>query len=177
MFFQVIGDKKGGGTTRAFQSLGRNLITDIKNVFDVPVQFLHVIRNPYDNIATMAIREVLPREFISKGGFLNDTDLLASHVKKYFSLIRENAILRRTLDVMDVHSADMIEHPKKTLLQICKFLKIECDDKYLQDCASIVFPSPSKTRHNVKWTPQLKDAVQYRISQYPFLARYNFESN
>ena len=108
---------------------------------------------------------------------LNDTVLLESQIKSYFSLVKENALLRGILEVMDVHSADMIEHPKDTLLQICKFLEIECDEKYLQDCASIVFQSPSKTRHNVVWTPHLKRMVQYGINKHPFLSRYSFKSN
>ncbi|MDD4881572.1 MAG: hypothetical protein PHX10_08350, partial [Gallionellaceae bacterium] len=49
---KVIGDKKGGNTSlmlknKAFQ-------TAVERIFKVPVKYLHVIRNPYDNITTMA---------------------------------------------------------------------------------------------------------------------------
>ena len=66
----MIGDKKGGGTTRAFQWFGPQYMADIKDVFAVPVHFLHVVRNPFDNIATMAIRAVLSRQFISQVSFV-----------------------------------------------------------------------------------------------------------
>lgn len=108
---------------------------------------------------------------------LNDTVLIQSKIKNYFSLVAQNSPLRRMLHVLDVHSADMIQDPKRSMQRICKFLKVECDEKYLQDCASIVFQSPSKTRSNVMWTEELKQEVYTRMKKYPFLSRYSFSSN
>ncbi|XP_062516856.1 uncharacterized protein LOC134192169 isoform X2 [Corticium candelabrum] len=177
-YIQVIGDKKGGGTTRAFESFRHKFnIKDIAEVMGVPIRFIHVIRNPFDNIATMAIRSVTTRQFISDGGVLNDSDTLKSEVKHYFSLVNINRQLHSILHVMDVHSADIIENPEKTLLRICEFLEIECDEKYLRDCASIVFPSPSKTRNNVVWPPKVINEVYSHMRKYNFLTRYNFMSN
>ena len=88
-----------------------------------------------------------------------------------------NRELRFTLNVLDVHSADMIKDPKSNLLRICKFLQIECDDKYLQDCASIVFKSPSKTRNNVVWTSDIKHQIYSEMRKYSFFDRYNFTSD
>lgn len=112
-----------------------------------------------------------------QGGVLNDSDTLKSEVKHYFSLVNINRQLHSILHVMDVHSADIIENPEKTLLRICEFLEIECDEKYLRDCASIVFPSPSKTRNNVVWPPKVINEVYSHMRKYNFLTRYNFMSN
>ena len=43
-----------------------DVVDELKRAVNVPVRFLHVIRNPYDNIATMAIRSVVNRKFISE---------------------------------------------------------------------------------------------------------------
>ena len=62
----MIGDKKGGNTSRTFADVkSRDRLRDITTVVGVPVRFLHVIRNPFDNIATMAIRSEANRQFIS----------------------------------------------------------------------------------------------------------------
>ena len=77
--------------------------------------------------------------------------------------------------VHDVASIDVMMETRKTLLKICDFLEITCTEKYLRDCASIVDPRPSQTRHNVEWTGKQIKRVQSLIAQYPFLQRYSFE--
>ena len=33
-----------------------NVLKEIQHVLDIPFKFLHVVRNPYDNIATLLLR-------------------------------------------------------------------------------------------------------------------------
>ena len=69
MFFiyQVIGDKKGTSTTRHLinflnaSSTTPNRFAALKNAIGVPVKFIHLVRNPFDNIATMTLRAAHPR--------------------------------------------------------------------------------------------------------------------
>jgi len=78
--------------------------------------------------------------------------------------------------VHDVASMDVITNPRETLMKICDFLEVTCTEKYLQDCASIVSPVPSKTRDNVVWTEDQIKRVQKLIKHFPFLTRYSVES-
>ena len=54
----VIGDKSGGMTAQVFRKNWKHFISlyqDSQNTVQVPVHVIHVVRNPYDNIATMLL--------------------------------------------------------------------------------------------------------------------------
>jgi hypothetical protein len=56
---QVIGDKKVGKTTLLFQRDPQkysSMLQEIRQEVKIPIKFLHVVRNPFDNMATMALR-------------------------------------------------------------------------------------------------------------------------
>lgn len=54
---QVIGDKKGGRTTRLLAS-NNNLLGNMSKTVNLPIKIIHVVRNPFDNIATMVLRKL-----------------------------------------------------------------------------------------------------------------------
>ena len=52
-----MGDKKGDRTTRQLMSPeSMNASLEIQRALKIPIKYVHVIRNPHDNIATMLIR-------------------------------------------------------------------------------------------------------------------------
>ncbi|NHJ31861.1 MAG: hypothetical protein FK732_03270, partial [Asgard group archaeon] len=51
----VIGDKKGGGSSKLLK-LHPDLIEKLENKIKLKIKIIHVIRNPYDNITTIARR-------------------------------------------------------------------------------------------------------------------------
>ena len=64
-FVQVIGDKQGGNTALALAQLGNlNVLEEIHQVVQVPMKFIHVHRNPFDNIATMMLRAIGSRDAV-----------------------------------------------------------------------------------------------------------------
>ncbi|XP_065835358.1 uncharacterized protein [Oscarella lobularis] len=172
---QVIGDKKAGSTSWFASS---KLIWKLHNVVKVPIRFLHVIRNPYDNIATIAIRSLNQgREFLVNEKILDDEELLSRKINYYFHLVSKANQIRLRQNALDVHSIDLLLKPKMTLFRICNYLKIECSEKYLRDCASLLFKTPSQSRKNVKWTRTLIKEVEIKMRPYDFLRRYSFESD
>ena len=63
-----MGDKKGGKTTRQlFHKENQEALKQIQQVLKIPLKFVHVIRNPYDNIATMLLRAVNKRNEADTG--------------------------------------------------------------------------------------------------------------
>ena len=61
--FQVIGDKKGGVTSDILKNEHRMAdLEDIEAIVGVPIKFVHVIRNPFDNIATALLRAMNKRK-------------------------------------------------------------------------------------------------------------------
>ena len=54
---QVIGDKKAAqASVILLETKGRASVKQLESKLGVQLKFLHVIRNPFDNIATMALR-------------------------------------------------------------------------------------------------------------------------
>ena len=66
---KVIDDKKGGGTAYALMNDSQlSVLEEIQEVLQVPMKFIHVIRNPFDNIATMMLRRTNSRDAVTKVG-------------------------------------------------------------------------------------------------------------
>lgn len=55
-------------------------------------------------------------------------------------------------------------------------VRLDLPDDYVKACASIVFPSPRKTRHARSWTAAERDAVAAGIARHPFFAGYGWAS-
>ena len=67
--FKVIGDKKGGYTASALSHVDNlDVLQEIHQVVQVPMKFIHVHRNPFDNIATMMLRNTGSRDAVREEG-------------------------------------------------------------------------------------------------------------
>ena len=162
---KVIGDKKGGDSTSKLR-YKPELLNVLQNKIDVPAKFIHVIRNPYDNISTMYTRS-------------NKKDKkLADSINQYFYLCDTIAQLKQQInqgDMIDIRHEKNISNPKFWLNEICKFLGIDAGDDYLDDCANIIYQSPNKSRHKVQWNDELIETVKNKMNQYNFLSGYSYE--
>jgi hypothetical protein len=159
---RVAGDKRGRATTERLHH-DPALLDRLRRKLGVPVRFVHVVRNPYDNITTMARR--------AHGD-------LALAARRYFELCDGVAAVRARLapgEILDVRHEDVVADPRGALARLCAFVGVEPDDAYLEACASVVFPSPRRSRHDGPWTPALVSEVAERAAAYPFLAGYTFE--
>ena len=159
---RVIGDKTGGESTKVLIA-EPDIVLRLEQKLRVPVRIIHVVRNPYDNIATLhrwrrnkGIKKLMPR---------------------HFALVKANDKLRRRLGdrVMDVRHEDFVAHPRERLAELCRFVGLEPTPDYLEACAQIVFASPHQSRHEVEWPPKLRTKVDSRIARYDFLAGYSFD--
>ena len=56
--FQVIGDKKGSVTSSFLWNKEYQILDEIQSALKIPLKFIHVIRNPFDNIATIVLRKL-----------------------------------------------------------------------------------------------------------------------
>jgi hypothetical protein len=165
---RVIGDKKGAGTIKRLYDRPE-LLDQLRKTIGVPVRFVHVGRNPYDNISTIFTRK---QKFEAPPS-------LAECVDYYFFLVKTVAdVMARvpTEDMLDVRHEELIADPHAALTRGCRFLGVEPTEDYLRDCASILYESPNKSRHKIDWTREQIDDVARRIDQFPFLEGYTFES-
>jgi hypothetical protein len=160
---KVIGDKKGGGTARLL-TRSPQIFAELRRMIGVPLRVIHMVRNPFDNIGTMARRGQKSME---------------ETIAKYFSMAETNARVMQECDASELllmRNEEFIAAPKQRLKQLVNFVGLEADDAYLNDCVSVVFESPSKSRFKAEWTPELIGKVDAQIAKYPFLRGYSFES-
>jgi sulfotransferase family protein len=160
---RVVGDKTGGESTKALAA-EPDLLERLEREFRVPVRVIHVVRNPYDNIASI-LRKPNNRR-------------LSRVSQRHFATLRANAKLRRRLGdrVMDVRHEEFLAHPRQRLAELCRFVGLDPSPEYLDACARIVFSSPRHSRHEVDWPPKLRAKVDQRIARYDFLAGYSFDA-
>jgi hypothetical protein len=159
---RVLGDKRGGTLA---QRVGEHpdLLQRFRSLVGVPLRLVHVIRNPFDNIAAISTWDRLS---------------LPESIEFYFQHCQTTGQLGTLCTPEEVHTVyheEMIRAPAPVLAKLCAYLGLECYPNYLEDCCSIVFPKPTCTRRKVKWTPVLVQEVTKRVRDYPFLDGYEFE--
>jgi hypothetical protein len=164
---QIIGDKKGGKSTLQLAE-NLNLLHLLQKTVATDVKLIHVVRNPYDNIATI---------YKHSQGHKHAT-VLRTVIEDYFSRCETNADLKKRLKnetVLDVRHESFVDNPKSSLCELCGFLGIGYDTAYLEDCASIVFKSPHKSRYDIEWDAASLAAVRDGIRRFDFLKGYSYE--
>ena len=160
----VIGDSKAG---KSAQRLAENptLLHRLRDITaDSTLKVIHVVRNPYDNISTDMLR--------GYRGF-------GEAIGHYFERCESIRDIRKEIndsDLLIIRQEDFIAQPKLWLSEACHFLGLEAMTDYLNDCASIVYKSPAKSRYKVPWSSKLIEDAQNRIEEFDFLGGYSYES-
>ena len=159
---RIIGDKKGGRSALILQN-NKSLLNKLASTVDLPIYIIHVVRNPFDNIATM-----------SKKNFLSLPQSVDMHLKRCRFIWNFNR-QHEDINFLTVHHEKIIASPENEIKRLCEFLNVEAGDSYIKDCSSIVFKGPSKTRATVDWNKDLIMRVQKAIQEIPFLSEYDFD--
>jgi hypothetical protein len=159
---KVIGDKNAGESTKRLGAKP-DLLTDLAERVRLPLRVIHVFRNPYDNISTMARRRSVQ---------------LSVAIRSYFSRCDTVAGISEALPEGQVHHVrheSFIDDPEQNLAEVCRFLGVRAARCYLQDCARIVYPTPHASRLEAPWTSDLIRRVATEMARLPFLKGYTFD--
>ena len=121
-YIDVIGDKKAGTTTMMLQrrpDKWSNVFNNLKSLIGtMMLKVIHVIRNPYDNIATSFMYS-----FNSKIEFRNakqsnetfevDANTIERQIENYFLYHQAIMDAEKTynLDIIKIHGKDLISDP------------------------------------------------------------------
>lgn len=160
---KVIGDKKGGSSSML---LGRKpgLLDALRRVVPERLRVLHVTRNPYDNIATMARK---------------DTRDLKRAIRLYFELCEVNrrvAAAAGAENILHLGSEELIGDPAAALRRLAAFLGVAAPGDWLAACAKTVAPSAHRSRDQIKWPAPARATIEAGIAQFEFLGGYRFEA-
>lgn len=157
---RVIGDCTGFTRLRRDPDLLRKLR---EKLGAIDLKLIHVIRNPYDNISTMKIR--------------SGETLLAS-VRRYFSMCEMVERFKKHVapdTVYELKHESLIADARGALRGLCAFVRLGAAENYVDDCASLVYKSPHKSRHEVVWTPELIENVEKQMSRFAHLGGYSYQ--
>ncbi|HZQ65933.1 MAG TPA: sulfotransferase [Gaiellaceae bacterium] len=163
---RVIGDKSGkktasrlGGDETALETLAR--------VVRLPLRLVHVVRNPYDIVARMALVRS------SKGAGAEEAVHRSITVLDRLLAAADGLMRRGTFPMLTVEHEAFVRDPVNGLRSLCGFLGVDADPDYLAACASIVNPSPHETRRLVAWSERDLHRVAELIRRHDFLHRYD----
>jgi len=159
---QVIGDKQGGASVTFLQRSGFGILKRLEELVKVPIRYVHVIRNPFDNISTISIRQ-----------FNGDSERSISY---YNGLVRTVSEFRKkfTKDIFEVKHEDFISQPIKHLADLCDFLEVEYTPEYLEACSKIVFKNPKITRNLISWSRKNINRINRLCKKVDFLRGYSY---
>jgi len=162
---RVVGSTRGGATARTLRERPE-LAAHTERVLGAPLRWIHVIRNPFDNVSTLALR-----------GHSRRGDLVAA-TADYFQRAEGAARLRERAApgaVLDLRHEALVEDPEATLRRLAAWLGLEAEPDWVRAAASIVFRAPRRTRDDAPWTPELVERVAKQMERFPFLAGYRFD--
>lgn len=108
---------------------------------------------------------------------INASDILDDKIQLYRNWAEGTYVAQKSFpeDFLSVVSMDVVKKPAESLRKICAFLHVTCSEKYIQDCAAIVDPVPSITRHRIVWTEEQINRVYAMMREFPFFDRFTFE--
>ncbi len=197
---KVIGDKSGRATVVAYQKYlpgFEMLLSKLRNTVKRPIRVIHVVRNPYDMIATEALYFTHKNDTagaqlyrLYKRGEVDQTTLKVEYkdriskalyqFKLYFFNLAEGVdemIHRLNLTVLEIHNADFVRDPKEVISRICTFLDLQCPQDYLQACYDKAYKTPSKSRNLLAWPEDVLTDIAGSMEKIPFFRRYSFEGD
>jgi hypothetical protein len=162
---EVVGDKRGRMTTARLHD-DPTLLDRLEDRLDLPVKVVQVVRNPYDDVATMHRRA----GDAPMSGLIEEYFALSATVDAVASGLAPERLHRLRLEAL-------VADTRSELAALCGFLGVDpaADAGYLDACASIVFASPRRTRDDAPWTPELRAAVAQGIGRHTWLAGYTFD--
>lgn len=176
----VVGDKTGHRSTDILSSNPEKLGM-IKAQLDVPMKWIHVVRNPFDNLATWAklnhenkimkqVGKYFPVAEVNKmmGKSLDEV------IEKYSLLNETISKLKKSEDILTVRHEYVITRMHDTLKEMCDFLEISFDPEWRDNVRNIVWKKPRITRRQIPWSQTQKGKVHDIISQYSWLKGYDY---
>jgi hypothetical protein len=159
---RIIGDKKGAASTRRLGT-SPELLGTLRETVSLPLRVVHVVRNPFDTIASRRTLKETWKEYGIEKYFAN-----ADNVELVSEMLDEEEYFR-------LHFEDLVADTTDKLSELCAFLGVEPGEDYLSACEQFVFDSPKQTRHEIDWREEEVARIERKNQDYDWLAHYTFK--
>ncbi len=168
---EVVGDKFGEVNAKRLID-DRELIQYAEKRTRLKPKIIHVVRNPFDMITTKTIRRF---EMNNTKDQPQTIDMLP-FIRKIFG--NADVIMRlkkeNVYPVIDVYHEELLKHPRNTLIRLLDFLEVESIETYIENCISILYDQPHKSRYSIAWPYELIKYVENEMKKYPFFFHYRY---
>ena len=185
---KIIGDKSGGLTSKCVSDgNGIACLKEMIDTLDIPIiTAVHVVRNPYDMIATRLLRMLSSTNGKSYSDFREiqkvqqpSQQQQLQAAKSVFGLA--SAVIRvksfQELSVVEIHSEDFIRDPKTMLTTLCSGLGVPCFDDYVEECCQNTYGAVSRTRDKIKWDTTVLEYISKEMTKFSFFQGYTFQDD
>ena len=185
---RVIGDKDGGALGDSFLKHPTNTtecFTVLKETIKIPVVMLHVVRNPFDMIATrLAVHHKIwnTREMVQRGKklklkkeeILKDATYVFHKAEAILKAINSDAM--KDLVVVEIHIESFIRNPREHINEICEALGVPCPMEYVEACTEKTFSNISYSRQIIDWDNDVVESILTKMKSLPFYSSYTFDT-
>jgi len=167
----VVGDKTGHRTVVELEKHPQRLGV-FKSMIGVPIKWIHVVRNPFDNLATWGKLNFMNKR--KNHPEITQHQMLDEVIQKYRVLNETIRKIRQSEDVLTVNHEYVITRMHNTLEEIANFLEISFDPVWRDNVRETVWGKPRVTRTQVSWTRPQKLAVDKIIESCDWLEGYEY---
>jgi hypothetical protein len=190
---KVIGDKKGDWAVRWFLKDPALLGKVARLTARRRRKWILVLRNPFDNIATMSLRKgrtydrlrieaqstsEFRKELAAEKGRGIPAEALDEMIADYASLCQGVAAMKAQIapeDWLEVRHESLVAAPEAEIGSLFRFVGLPADEDHVRRAAKSVRPSTHQSRQEVAWTDAKRSTVTALIARHDFLKGYHFE--
>ena len=158
---RVLGDKHAGRATRRLRD-DPHALERLRSLVGVPIRVLHLVRNPFDNIASIARNRDMP---------------LSSAIAIYRKLgiaVDQTMTRLSTDELFEIRYEDLTADPTARLNEICGFIGVPATTDYLNRCATLIDHGGRRSRDSLYWSAEEIAMVEELIGSRPSLEHYSF---
>jgi hypothetical protein len=190
---RVVGDKKGDWAVRHSLANPELLATLGRRTRGRRRAWIAVVRNPFDNIATMSLRkgrtydrlridtpdpETFETRLREAQGQSVAADVRGDVVDDYIQLCQGVERLRAQVPESDwllLRHEDLVADPDTEIDRLARFLDLPNGEGLAAKARAIVASEPNRSRHKLNWPEAERDRVNALIRDYSFLHGYRFD--
>ncbi len=183
----IMGDKKGDWAVRRVQN-DPALLERLQGTMDMPCKWLLVVRNPFDNIATMSLRRggaydrlriASPNSATFRAALKAEAGKsIADHaddamIDDFIGLCRGVAMMQTRIapqDWLGIGYESFVQSPVDSLKEVLAFAGLRQDDAFVRDAASIIRTGGNHSRDSIAWSDAQIRRVRDAIAEFDFLS-------
>lgn len=170
---QAIGTKAGHRTLKILRKKGDSILWDFEKNIGMPVKYLQVIRNPYDNIGRWARNHVEWKRRNKPN--LTIGECIDEKIEQFDSLTAKIVdIEKEGREVYKFYLENLIDNPDKEIKRLFDFIEVEISKGKINSIKEMLYKKPTKSRDLAEWDQTQLNKVKFIINKYDFLRGYTW---